>query len=158
MGSPSLLCVGTGNAHGCPAQLALPGTAWLADYSFRSALLCKPLAFQPRDDGNDLWSLIFLNNKARCGNEVCSPPLGPVWLCSQVEVWLNRVLDRMCATLRHEIPEAVVTYEEKPREQWIFDYPAQVWGRWRGAAHPPWVSPLPGVNSCVRQRTTLTWG
>uniref|UniRef100_A0A452UEK9 Dynein axonemal heavy chain 17 n=1 Tax=Ursus maritimus TaxID=29073 RepID=A0A452UEK9_URSMA len=32
----------------------------------------------------------------------------------------------MCATLRHEIPEAVVTYEEKPREQWIFDYPAQV--------------------------------
>ena len=48
----------------------------------------------------------------------------------QVEVWLNRVLDRMCATLRHEIPEAVVTYEEKPREQWIFDYPAQVWNRW----------------------------
>jgi hypothetical protein len=46
----------------------------------------------------------------------------------QVEVWLNRVLDRMCATLRHEIPEAVVTYEEKPREQWIFDYPAQVRG------------------------------
>lgn len=44
----------------------------------------------------------------------------------QVEVWLNRVLDRMCATLRHEIPEAVVTYEEKPREQWIFDYPAQI--------------------------------
>uniref|UniRef100_A0A452UEG0 Dynein axonemal heavy chain 17 n=1 Tax=Ursus maritimus TaxID=29073 RepID=A0A452UEG0_URSMA len=48
-------------------------------------------------------------------------------LSGQVEVWLNRVLDRMCATLRHEIPEAVVTYEEKPREQWIFDYPAQVW-------------------------------
>lgn len=48
----------------------------------------------------------------------------------QVEVWLNRVLDRMCATLRHLIPEAVVTYEEKPREQWIFDYPAQVWNRW----------------------------
>ncbi|XP_004592923.2 dynein axonemal heavy chain 17 [Ochotona princeps] len=47
-------------------------------------------------------------------------------LSGQVEVWLNRVLDRMCATLRHEIPEAVVTYEEKPREQWIFDYPAQV--------------------------------
>ena len=22
--------------------------------------------------------------------------------------------------------EGVVTYEEKPREQWIFDYPAQV--------------------------------
>ncbi|XP_016061753.1 PREDICTED: dynein heavy chain 17, axonemal [Miniopterus natalensis] len=47
-------------------------------------------------------------------------------LSGQVEVWLNRVLDRMCTTLRHEIPEAVVTYEEKPREQWIFDYSAQV--------------------------------
>ncbi|XP_008068583.1 dynein heavy chain 17, axonemal [Carlito syrichta] len=47
-------------------------------------------------------------------------------LSGQVEVWLNRVLDRMCATLRHEIPEAVVTYEEKPREQWILDYPAQI--------------------------------
>ncbi|XP_063512627.1 dynein axonemal heavy chain 17 [Pongo pygmaeus] len=47
-------------------------------------------------------------------------------LSGQVEVWLNRVLDRMCSTLRHEIPEAVVTYEEKPREQWIMDYPAQV--------------------------------
>uniref|UniRef100_H3BBD5 Dynein axonemal heavy chain 17 n=1 Tax=Latimeria chalumnae TaxID=7897 RepID=H3BBD5_LATCH len=47
--------------------------------------------------------------------------------CSgQVEIWLNRVLERMCATLRHEIADAVVTYEEKPREQWIFDYPAQV--------------------------------
>uniref|UniRef100_A0A0D9S475 Dynein axonemal heavy chain 17 n=1 Tax=Chlorocebus sabaeus TaxID=60711 RepID=A0A0D9S475_CHLSB len=48
-------------------------------------------------------------------------------LSGQVEVWLNRVLDRMCSTLRHEIPEAVVTYEEKPREQWILDYPAQIW-------------------------------
>ncbi|KAL4687709.1 hypothetical protein H8959_019837 [Pygathrix nigripes] len=47
-------------------------------------------------------------------------------LSGQVEVWLNRVLDRMCSTLRHEIPEAVVTYEEKPREQWILDYSAQV--------------------------------
>lgn len=42
------------------------------------------------------------------------------------------MLDRMCATLRHEIPEAVVTYEEKPREQWIFDYPAQVRAGWTG--------------------------
>ncbi|XP_019398323.1 PREDICTED: dynein heavy chain 17, axonemal [Crocodylus porosus] len=47
--------------------------------------------------------------------------------CSgQVEIWLNRVLQRMRATLRHLIPEAVVTYEEKPREQWLFDYPAQI--------------------------------
>ncbi|KAM6049902.1 dynein axonemal heavy chain 17 [Theristicus caerulescens] len=47
-------------------------------------------------------------------------------LSGQVEVWLNRVLESMRSTLRHLIPEAVVTYEEKPREQWVFDYPAQV--------------------------------
>uniref|UniRef100_A0A8B9NIU4 Dynein axonemal heavy chain 17 n=1 Tax=Accipiter nisus TaxID=211598 RepID=A0A8B9NIU4_9AVES len=47
-------------------------------------------------------------------------------LSGQVEVWLNRVLASMRSTLRCLIPEAVVTYEEKPREQWVFDYPAQV--------------------------------
>ncbi|KAM4673740.1 dynein axonemal heavy chain 9 [Amazona ochrocephala] len=47
--------------------------------------------------------------------------------CSgQVEVWLNHVLDSMRATVRDEMTEAVVAYEEKPREQWLFDYPAQV--------------------------------
>uniref|UniRef100_W5L8L0 Dynein axonemal heavy chain 17 n=1 Tax=Astyanax mexicanus TaxID=7994 RepID=W5L8L0_ASTMX len=44
----------------------------------------------------------------------------------QVEMWLNRVLDTMRATVRHEMTEAVVAYEDKPREQWLFDYPAQV--------------------------------
>lgn len=44
----------------------------------------------------------------------------------QVEVWLNRVLDSMRDTVRHEMTEAVAAYEEKPREQWLFDYPAQV--------------------------------
>lgn len=33
---------------------------------------------------------------------------------------------RMRTTLRHYMSEAVVLYEEKPREQWLFDYPAQV--------------------------------
>ncbi|NXL59531.1 DYH17 protein, partial [Chordeiles acutipennis] len=47
-------------------------------------------------------------------------------LSGQVEVWLNRVLASMRSTLRHLIPEAMVTYEEKLREQWVFDYPAQV--------------------------------
>ncbi|XP_042303471.1 dynein axonemal heavy chain 9 [Sceloporus undulatus] len=47
--------------------------------------------------------------------------------CSgQVENWLNRVLDHMRATVRHEMTEAIVAYEEKSREQWLFDYPAQV--------------------------------
>ncbi|CAN9508871.1 unnamed protein product [Ophioblennius macclurei] len=44
----------------------------------------------------------------------------------QVEMWLNRVLDTMRSTVRHEMTEAVTAYEEKPREQWLFDYPAQV--------------------------------
>lgn len=32
----------------------------------------------------------------------------------------------MRATVRDEMTEAVMAYEEKPREQWLFDYPAQV--------------------------------
>ncbi|XP_008276610.1 dynein axonemal heavy chain 9 [Stegastes partitus] len=44
----------------------------------------------------------------------------------QVEMWLNRVLDTMRSTVRHEMTEAVTAYEDKPREQWLFDYPAQV--------------------------------
>lgn len=43
-----------------------------------------------------------------------------------MEVWLNRVMDAMRSTVRHELSEAVVSYEEKPRDQWLFDYPAQV--------------------------------
>uniref|UniRef100_A0A4X2LC28 AAA+ ATPase domain-containing protein n=1 Tax=Vombatus ursinus TaxID=29139 RepID=A0A4X2LC28_VOMUR len=45
----------------------------------------------------------------------------------QVEIWLNHVLDHMRATVRHEMTEGVTAYEEKPREQWLFDYPAQIW-------------------------------
>ncbi|XP_054565087.1 dynein axonemal heavy chain 9 [Eptesicus fuscus] len=47
--------------------------------------------------------------------------------CSgQVETWLNHVLAHMKATVRHEMTDGVTAYEEKPREQWLFDYPAQV--------------------------------
>ncbi|TRY82989.1 hypothetical protein DNTS_022847 [Danionella cerebrum] len=44
----------------------------------------------------------------------------------QVEVWLNRVMDSMRATVRHEMTEAVVASGIKPREQLLFEYPAQV--------------------------------
>ena len=44
----------------------------------------------------------------------------------QVEVWLNRVMEAMRSTVRHELSESVVAYEEKARDQWLFDYPAQV--------------------------------
>lgn len=43
-----------------------------------------------------------------------------------MEVWLNRVQSRMRSSLRLYMGDAVVAYEEKPREQWLFDYPAQV--------------------------------
>lgn len=46
----------------------------------------------------------------------------------KVEMWLNRVLDTMRSTVRYEMTEAVMAYEDKPREQWLFDYPAQVNG------------------------------
>ncbi|XP_031327312.1 dynein beta chain, ciliary-like [Photinus pyralis] len=46
--------------------------------------------------------------------------------CSgKVEVWLNRVIDIMRVTLHRSFSEAVTSYDEKPRELWIFDYPAQ---------------------------------
>uniref|UniRef100_A0A674H6Q3 Dynein axonemal heavy chain 17 n=1 Tax=Taeniopygia guttata TaxID=59729 RepID=A0A674H6Q3_TAEGU len=47
-------------------------------------------------------------------------------LSGQVEVWLNRLLERMRSTLRNLIPQALATYEDKLREEWVFDYPAQV--------------------------------
>lgn len=46
--------------------------------------------------------------------------------CSgKVEIWLNRVIDAMRETLLKIFGDAVQSYDEKPRDQWIFDYPAQ---------------------------------
>lgn len=47
-------------------------------------------------------------------------------LAGQVEHWLNSLLAAMRATMVATLEEAVLGYEEKPREQWIFDFPAQV--------------------------------
>ena len=44
----------------------------------------------------------------------------------KVETWLTRLLVCMQETIRHELSEAVIGYEEKPRDHWLFDYPAQV--------------------------------
>ncbi|ESO12478.1 hypothetical protein HELRODRAFT_155577 [Helobdella robusta] len=47
--------------------------------------------------------------------------------CSgQVEVWLNRLLSCMRQTIRYELTEALAASEEKMREQWLFEFPAQV--------------------------------
>ena len=43
-----------------------------------------------------------------------------------MEVWLNKLLDVMKETVLHELGEAQTGYEEKPREQCISEFPAQV--------------------------------
>ena len=50
----------------------------------------------------------------------------PCDLNGQVEVWLNRLLDMQCKTVLHWLTDAVAAYEEKPREHWIMDFPAQI--------------------------------
>ncbi|XP_018092353.2 dynein heavy chain 11, axonemal-like [Xenopus laevis] len=44
----------------------------------------------------------------------------------QAEGWLRHLEETMRATVRQEIMEAVTGYEDKPRDQWMFDYSAQV--------------------------------
>lgn len=54
-----------------------------------------------------------------------------MWACLvllQAECWLSALENTMRCTVQKEIQEAVAAYEDKPREQWLFDYPAQVWG------------------------------
>eukprot|EP00911_Craspedida_sp_UC1_P002095 UC1_evm8s1611 len=47
--------------------------------------------------------------------------------CSgRVEDWLNKVLDGMQDTVRQNITDALITYEEKKRDAWVFDNAAQV--------------------------------
>ena len=53
----------------------------------------------------------------------------PCDLSGQVESWLNRLLDKMRETVRYTLAEAINAYEEKSREHWMQDYPAQI-GRW----------------------------
>lgn len=36
------------------------------------------------------------------------------------------LLEKQCETVRFHLTEAVGAYEEKPRDQWIIEYPAQV--------------------------------
>ncbi|XP_073974323.1 dynein beta chain, ciliary-like isoform X3 [Rhodnius prolixus] len=46
--------------------------------------------------------------------------------CSgQVEKWLANVTESMRRTGRYYFSLAVKNYDDKPREQWVFDYPAQ---------------------------------
>eukprot|EP00698_Gefionella_okellyi_P011840 TRINITY_DN3147_c1_g1_i1.p1 TRINITY_DN3147_c1_g1~~TRINITY_DN3147_c1_g1_i1.p1 ORF type:complete len:4456 (-),score=1211.74 TRINITY_DN3147_c1_g1_i1:43-11907(-) len=52
-----------------------------------------------------------------------SPPLN---CTGHVEQWLSRFIDSMRFTLRSLLRDAVATYEDKPREDWLRAYPAQI--------------------------------
>ncbi|CAG9859865.1 unnamed protein product [Phyllotreta striolata] len=53
-------------------------------------------------------------------------PFAHICDCSgKVEMWLGRVIDIMRLTLHDSFYAAVISYDEKPRELWINDYPAQ---------------------------------
>ncbi|KAI8425207.1 hypothetical protein MSG28_007028, partial [Choristoneura fumiferana] len=59
-------------------------------------------------------------------NEEHVPFKAPCCDCSgKVELWLNRVTDCMRYTLRDIFEHAVISYEDKPRDEWVFDWPAQ---------------------------------
>lgn len=71
-------------------------------------------------------------------------------------MWLNRLLDTMRATVRDEMTAAVAAYEDKPRDQWLFDHPAQVQSLLPGAPGLPLLPaaslPVDGnVSACAVQ-------
>jgi len=80
------------------------------------------LEFTKDDNGNFTKTAIGMYSK----EDEYVPFKEPCECVGPVEVWLNHLVDSMRMTLRHLIGEAVATYEEKPRDQWIFDHPAQV--------------------------------
>nr|XP_046213681.1 dynein axonemal heavy chain 11 [Oncorhynchus gorbuscha] len=54
-------------------------------------------------------------------------PFSEPCICQgQAECWLSELERTMRSTVQREIQEAVAAYEDKPRDQWLFDYPAQV--------------------------------
>lgn len=80
---------------------------------------------------DSLGSLALLaNNKFASGmiakeHEEFIPFTGNCDCSGKVEVWLNRVTDKMREALRDQLRKAVIAYEEKPRHIWIFEWPAQ---------------------------------
>eukprot|EP00003_Mantamonas_plastica_P006669 TRINITY_DN1548_c0_g2_i8.p1 TRINITY_DN1548_c0_g2~~TRINITY_DN1548_c0_g2_i8.p1 ORF type:complete len:4445 (-),score=1771.15 TRINITY_DN1548_c0_g2_i8:52-13386(-) len=43
-----------------------------------------------------------------------------------VEVWMSKLVEVMRSSLRHVLKDAMSTYEYKPREDWIEEYPSQI--------------------------------
>ena len=85
---------------------------------------------------DNLAKLIFINEGGKMTKKakgMRSKDLDELVMFSQpcdcngfVEIWLNNVTLSMQKTLRQLFNDAVSTYENKAREIWIYDYPAQV--------------------------------
>ncbi|XP_041969099.1 dynein beta chain, ciliary-like [Aricia agestis] len=82
---------------------------------------------------DNLAKLVFASPSSKHAIEMISkeneehvPFKAPCCDCSgKVEVWLNRVTDCMRLTLRDILEHSVRSYEEKARDEWVFDWPAQ---------------------------------
>ncbi|XP_022915026.2 dynein beta chain, ciliary isoform X1 [Onthophagus taurus] len=77
------------------------------------------LKFESNEDSNIILGMFAKDGEYVSFETSCSSE-GPV------EVWLNRVQSCMRSTIRKGIGEGVLSYEEKPRDHWLFDFPAQV--------------------------------
>lgn len=58
-------------------------------------------------------------------NDEIVPFYEPCDCSGKVENWLNRLTAKMRETLHILFRSSVIAYEEKPREVWVFDWPAQ---------------------------------
>ncbi|KAL7826037.1 hypothetical protein SRHO_G00337750 [Serrasalmus rhombeus] len=82
------------------------------------------LKFRDEECDNDERIEVAVGMYSREGEYV---PFSEPCMCEgQAECWLGGLELAMRSTVRHEISEAVAAYEDKPREQWLLDYPAQV--------------------------------
>ena len=54
------------------------------------------------------------------------PLIKAIHCVGQVEGWLNALAETMRASLRSLLHDAVAIVEEKTKDTWIWDYPAQV--------------------------------
>ena len=71
------------------------------------------------ESGKQAKGMYSKENEYVAFKEICSCT-GPV------ESWLNQLIDSMRGSLRHYLGDSTVTYEEKQRESWLFDYCSQI--------------------------------
>ncbi|XP_062848433.1 dynein axonemal heavy chain 11 [Trichomycterus rosablanca] len=77
-----------------------------------------------RQDGRETEDAVALGMFS--GEREYVPFHSPCDCRGPVALWLTRLEEAMRNTTRRHIAEAVAAYEERPREQWIQEYPAQV--------------------------------